>query len=176
MNLSNEELLNLYDETKIWCATRRKFFFLWSFDDLVHESYLISLEKLMPKYDYNRGPVAALLRTSLWSFVHRKYCKDTDVLVVRGYDNKTKKYGRRTYSREVFQWPDWDFDPPAEDPVDPPDLTGYNELSLDDQEVIRMRAGGMTMKQIGTYLGYSESNACQRFKTCKRRWEETRGR
>ena len=174
MNLSRAELLNLYDEVKLWCGVRRKSFMLWTFNDLLSEAYLLTLEKLMPKYDYNRGPISAFLRTSLFSFVHAKYCKDNSILTIRKYDKDKGKYNTRSFTRPVFQWPDWNFDPAAPADVEVPDLPGFSELPVDDQWFLIMKSRGMTLKQLGVHHGYSESRACQRLRMCKAKWEGTR--
>tara|TARA_R110002096_G_scaffold232108_1_gene421960 strand:- start:64 stop:591 length:528 start_codon:yes stop_codon:yes gene_type:complete len=175
LNLSHAELLNLYDEVKLWCIVRRKSFIFWSYDDFVHESYVIALEKLMPKYDYTRGPISSFLRSSLWSYVHPKYCADNNVMVNRNWSKEKKSYGKRTFTRPVFQWPDWDFDPASSSTLDPPDIPGFSELEVDDQWFIIMKSRGMTLKQLGVHHGYSESRACQRLRMCKERWEKARG-
>ena len=158
-----------YNEVRRWCLARQKSFPRWDYGDLFHESFLLALEKVLPKWERNRASLAALLGSRLYDFVHRRYCKDVGITVTRPRTDD-HRLGPREYVSNEVQWGEEVSGPEFRDP-EPRDvsiITQYMSLGSKSPTFLRLYSEGISLKQLGNHFGISESAACQRLNKYKK--------
>jgi hypothetical protein len=161
--------LDLYVLIKAWVRPRLSWFPRWTFDDIVHEAYLIAIKKLAD-FDPTMGTICTFLTPRLFDPVWTKYMHHEGYRIDR---NKVAgKWMRRKCVRVVMsvgRVPDQVYEPEVKEPLTiPPFLLG---LAAQDTVPLVMR--GLSAAQIARARGVSESAISQVITRLRREWPKT---
>jgi hypothetical protein len=154
--LSDEYLLR---EVKTWCSIRKPGRFRnWDLDEFINVTWIAARKLTDEKYDAELSSLSTFLQRFMWDIVHRIYCKQQQIQIIRNrYDedgNRLPGYAPREY-KPMFPMGESDWEPIRQDCIDSSceldsfDITKYTELTDRHHELIQMICRGMSKTQIG---------------------------
>ncbi len=160
--------LDLYVMIKAWVRPRLSWFPRWTFDDIVHEAYLIAIEKLMD-FDETKGTLCTFLTPRLFDPVWRKYMHHDGYRIDRS--KVAGKWMRRKCVRILISMghvPEQVNEPQEE----PPSIPMF-PMGLAAQNTVPLVMRGLSASQIARSRGVSESAISQVIARLRREWPTT---
>tara|TARA_R100001510_G_C7655178_1_gene214163 strand:- start:4415 stop:4930 length:516 start_codon:yes stop_codon:yes gene_type:complete len=161
--------LDLYVMLKTWVRPRLSWFPRWSFDDILHEAYLIAIEK-MADFDPTKGNAWTYLNPRLFDPVWRKY------MHLEGFRIDRKQVGGRWITRKpvrvvttIGKPPDIEDD---QDRTGPSPITRWWTPSPECEDLMALLMRGLSPAQAARSRNVTPSSVSFMIQRIRSRWPQ----